>query len=143
MVEAVGVYVIDPHVHATSDGARESCLPRPAATAQPEHGHGPILPYALRKDPSASGTWRPPDGTEPQYSGKVPEPIAVERRTLLSEVWSSDQPWFRLLLDRPLLLEAGQKYWLDQESETVVVEDADGNRRCFSGHQGDAAERPR
>jgi hypothetical protein len=73
----------------------------------------------------------------------VPEPIAVERRTLITEVWSSDQPWFQLLLDRPLLLEAGQKYWLDQESETVVVEHTDGHRESFSGHQGDAVTRPR
>ena len=82
-------------------------------------------------------------GTRRQYPGRVPEPIAVERRTLMTEVWSSDQPWLRLLLAPPLLLEAGQKYWLDPESESVIVEDAEGHRQSFSGHQGDAAERPR
>jgi hypothetical protein len=73
----------------------------------------------------------------------VPEPIAVERRTLVTEVCSIDQPWFRLLLDRPLLLEAGQQYWLDPESESVIVENAEGHRQSFSGHRGEAAERPR
>ena len=68
---------------------------------------------------------------------------ANRRRTTNAEVWSSDQPWLRLLLDPPLLLEVGQKYWLDPESESVIVEDAEGHRQSFSGHQGDAAERPR
>jgi len=73
----------------------------------------------------------------------VPEPIAVDRRTLITEVWSSEQPWLRLLLDRPLLLEAGQTYWFDPESDSVIVVDAEGHRQSFSGHRGDAADQLR
>jgi hypothetical protein len=73
----------------------------------------------------------------------VPEPIRVERRTLLTEVWAQDPPWLLLLLDTPLLLEAGQQYWVDAATETVIVEDFDGHRQSFPGHQLPPEERPR
>ena len=71
------------------------------------------------------------------------EPVTVERRTLITEAWSSERPWLRLYLNTPLLLEAGQCYWVDAETETVIVEDADGVRHSFPGHQADPAERLR
>ena len=71
------------------------------------------------------------------------EAVVVKRRTLITEAWASEPPWLRLYLNTPLLLEAGQSYWVDADTESVIVEDADGVRHSFPGHQGDPAERLR
>jgi hypothetical protein len=75
--------------------------------------------------------------------GIVQEPVTAERRTLITEVLATEPPWLLLYLDRPLLLEAGQRYWVDAQTETVIVEDTEGHRQSFPGHQGDPAERLR
>lgn len=66
--------------------------------------------------------------------------MTVDRRTLITQAWAS----YRLLyLPTPVLLEAGQRYWVDVETDSLVVEDTDGQRQSFRGHYGDPAERPR
>jgi hypothetical protein len=73
----------------------------------------------------------------------VEEWVDVERRTLITEAWASAPYLQRLCLHTPLLLEAGQRYWVDVKTDSVIVEDAEGHRQSFSGHYGDPAERPR
>jgi hypothetical protein len=59
---------------------------------------------------------------------------------LVTQAWGSHRllyPW------TPVLLEAGHTYWVDFETDSLVVEDADGQRQSFAGHYGDPAERLR
>lgn len=68
------------------------------------------------------------------------EAITVDRRTLVTQAWHGHQ---LLYLHTPVLLEAGQTYWVDLKTDCLIVEDATGRRQSFPGHYGDPATRPR
>jgi hypothetical protein len=70
----------------------------------------------------------------------VEDSTTVDRRTLVSQAWRSHR---LLYLRTPVLLEAGQTYWVDLDTDSLIVEDAAGNRRPFPGHYGDPAQRHR
>ena len=55
----------------------------------------------------------------------------------------SGPPHRLLYLHTPVLIEVGQRYWVEAQTDSVIVEDAEGNRQSFPGHYGDPAERPR
>ncbi|MEU7917577.1 hypothetical protein [Micromonospora zamorensis] len=54
---------------------------------------------------------------------------SAERLTLISEV--SLRGGAPLVLRRPVLVQPGQRYWLDEDNSALVVEDAAGGR-CSS-----------
>jgi hypothetical protein len=66
--------------------------------------------------------------------------ITVDRRTLVTQAWRSHR---LLYLWTPVILEAGQAYWVDLDTDCLIVQDIGGHRESFPGHYGDPAERPR
>ena len=73
-------------------------------------------------------------------STPMADAITVDRRTLVTQAWRS----YRLLyLRTPVLLERGQTYWVDLDTDSLVVQDVAGRQQSFPGHYGDPAEQPR
>jgi len=66
--------------------------------------------------------------------------ITVDRRTLVTQAWRSHR---LLYLCTPVLLEPGQMYWVDLDTDSLIVQDITGRRQLFPGHYGDPAERAR
>lgn len=48
----------------------------------------------------------------------------AQRLTLISRA-----EWFDL--EQPLFVQEGERYWVDREQRTLVVEDSEGHRRSF------------
>ncbi|MGN9775522.1 hypothetical protein ACTMS0_07070 [Micromonospora sp. H33] len=55
------------------------------------------------------------------------EKVTAARRTLVTTI----DRWFHL--DRPLLVEAGQTYWVDWKRRELCVDRGDGQVRRFPG----------
>jgi hypothetical protein len=51
----------------------------------------------------------------------VEDSTTVDRRTLVSQAWRSHR---LLYLRTRVLLEAGQTYWVDLDTDSLIVEDA-------------------
>jgi hypothetical protein len=58
------------------------------------------------------------------------EATTAERRTLITEALIEGEG--ALILRTPVLVEAGQRYWVDMSSSVLVVEDESGQHR-FEG----------
>ena len=66
--------------------------------------------------------------------------ITVDRRTSVTQAWR----FHRLLYVRtPVLLEPGQTYWVDLDTDSLVVQDVASHQQSFPGHYGNPAEQPR
>jgi hypothetical protein len=60
------------------------------------------------------------------------EPVTAQRRVLVEELLlGDDEGGGALMLRKPVLIEAGQKYWVS--GSDLVVEAADGQRQRFPG----------
>lgn len=64
--------------------------------------------------------------------GRMREAVTAERRVLIEEVLlGEDEGGGALILDKPVLIEAGQRYWVSDSD--LVVEATDGRRQHFPG----------
>ena len=70
----------------------------------------------------------------------MPGATNVDRRTLVTQAWGGPR---LLYLMTPVLIEAGQTYWVDLEASSLVVQGVDGTISSFPGHYGDPSERSR
>lgn len=69
--------------------------------------------------------------------------MSSEREKMTADrlVIVSDVEW--LHLDTPALVHPGETYWLDEESNSLIVENQDGRRRSFVASWPGGPDAPR
>jgi hypothetical protein len=72
----------------------------------------------------------------------VEEATVADRLTLVSHV-PLPGGCSSKVLDEPVWLKPGQRYWYDEDESALVVEDPDGERKSYSCHWESGPDAPR